>query len=108
MSFPVSFAEPTPALPAVGARSSSPTTPQRGLLRNWPVATKIAVVFGGLLLGGVLVAGGLIAYLQKVEHDAAASLQLHDDGIAQTQQWLALTQKGVETALAVCCLRKKP
>lgn len=100
MSFPASFAELTPALPAVGARSSSPATPQRGLLRNWPVATKIAVVFGGLLLGGVLVAGGLIAYLQKVEHDAAASLQLHDDGIAQTQQWLALTQKGVETALA--------
>ena len=84
----------------VDTRSATQATAQRGLLRNWPVAAKIAVVFGGLLLCGVLVAGGLIAYLQKVERDAAANLQLHDDGIAQTQQWLALTQKGVETALA--------
>ncbi|MBF6630777.1 MAG: HAMP domain-containing protein [Comamonas sp.] len=69
-------------------------------LGNWPVAVKIALVFGGLLLCGVLVAGGLIAYLQKVEHEAAASLQLHDDVLAQAQQWQALTLQGVETALA--------
>ena len=78
----------------------SQPTAQRGLLRNWPVATKIAVVFGGLLLCGVLVAGALIAYLQKVEHNAATSLQVQDEGIAHAQQWQALTEKGVETALA--------
>ncbi|HEY4663949.1 MAG TPA: hypothetical protein VIG85_03080, partial [Comamonas sp.] len=78
----------------------APSSSSSGLLRNWPVAAKIAVVFGGLLLCGVLVAGGLIAYLQKVERDAVASLQWHDSGIGQARQWQALTQKGVETALA--------
>lgn len=93
MSLPVPFLAPTVAVDAPSSSSS-------GLLRNWPVAAKIAVVFGGLLLCGVLVAGGLIAYLQKVERDAVASLQWHDSGIGQARQWQALTQKGVETALA--------
>ena len=88
----------------VNPKQPAPAHPRapsdRGVLRHWPVAVKIAVVFGGLLLCGVLVAGGLIAYLQQVERDAAASLQVHDAQLAQAQQWQALTQKGVETALA--------
>ena len=85
-----------PAHPSSVAWGISP----RCWLRNWPVATKIGVVFGGLLLCGVLVAAGLIAYLQKVEQDAASTLLQHDRAIAQAQQWQALTQQGIETALA--------
>ena len=73
---------------------------RRSWLRNWPVATKIAVVFGGLLLSGALVAAALIAYLQQVERTTSQTLQQHDAGIAQAQQWQALTQQGLETALA--------
>ena len=100
MSLPASSLAPVSVADVV--EKSTPAVPaaQGGLLRNWPVATKIAAVFGGLLLCGVLVAGGLIAYLQQVEQGAAASLQRHDEGIAQAQQWQALTQQGVETALA--------
>ncbi|MDO4593435.1 MAG: methyl-accepting chemotaxis protein [Comamonadaceae bacterium] len=71
-----------------------------GSLRNWPVGVKMAVVFGGLLLCGVLVAGALIAYLQQVERNAAARLQQHDQAMEQARQWQAVTQQGVETALA--------
>lgn len=67
----------------------------------------MAFVFGGLLLCGVLVAAGLIAYLQKVEYSAALSLDQHDAGIAQAQQWQALTQKGWKLRWPACCLRKK-
>ena len=71
----------------VNPKQPAPAHPRapsdRGVLRHWPVAVKIAVVFGGLLLCGVLVAGGLIAYLQQVERDAAASLQVHDAQLAQ-------------------------
>ena len=100
MSFsPLSLA--STALAEALPKHSTPTVvAQRGLLRNWPVATKMAVVFGGLLLCGVLVAGCLIAYLQKVEQDAAERLQQHDNSIALAQQWQALTQQGIETALA--------
>ena len=93
---------PAPAIvaPDLLAPRHSTAPSGGGMLRHWPVAVKIAVVFGGLLLCGVLVAGGLIAYLQQVEQDAAASLQVHDAHLAQAQQWQALTQKGVETALA--------
>ena len=91
---------PAPAADVVKRSVSPGTAPRRGLLRDWPVAAKMAFVFGGLLLCGVLVAAGLIAYLQKVEYSAALSLDQHDAGIAQAQQWQALTQKGVETALA--------
>lgn len=91
---------PAPAADVVKRSVFPGTAPRRGLLRDWPVAAKMAFVFGGLLLCGVLVAAGLIAYLQKVEYSAALSLDQHDAGIAQAQQWQALTQKGVETALA--------
>lgn len=100
MSLPASSLAPVSVADVVEKSTHAVPTAQGGLLRNWPVATKIAAVFGGLLLCGVLVAGGLIAYLQQVEQGAAASLQRHDEGIAQAQQWQALTQQGVETALA--------
>ncbi len=100
MSLPASSLAPVSVADGVEKTPLPALRAQGGMLRNWPVATKMAVVFGGLLLCGVLVAGGLIAYLQQVEQGAAASLQLHDDGIARAQQWQALTHQGVETALA--------
>ena len=102
MSLPVASSVSLSLAEGVGpsAHRMQTVSASRGWLRNWPVAVKMSVVFGGLLLCGVLVAGGLVAYLQKVEHDTVASLQQHDAAIAHAQQWQALTQKGVETALA--------
>lgn len=91
---------PSPVRNSAPACAAPRQVAQRNLLRNWPVAAKIAVVFGGLLLCGVLVAAGLITYLQTVERKAAHTLQQHDSGMAVAQQWQALTQQGVETALA--------
>lgn len=69
-------------------------------LSHWPVAAKMGLVFGGLLLCSVLVAVVLLVYLQRVERQAAEQLQAHDHQLAQGQQWQGLTQQRLETALA--------
>jgi methyl-accepting chemotaxis protein len=58
------------------------------------------VLFLGLLLCCVLVAGGLLAHLQSVEQQVSATVQATDKRINLALRWQALTLQGVEAALA--------
>lgn len=58
------------------------------------------VLFLGLLLSCVLVAGGLLAHLQSVEQQVSATVQATDKRINLALRWQALTLQSVEAALA--------
>ncbi|WP_043005491.1 methyl-accepting chemotaxis protein [Comamonas testosteroni] len=68
--------------------------------QNLSVARKMWVLFLGLLLCNVLVAGGLFSYLQNVEQRVSAAVQATDKRINLALRWQALTLQSVEAALA--------
>lgn len=68
--------------------------------QNLSVARKMWVLFLGLLLCNVLVAGGLFSYLQNVEQRVSTAVQATDKRINLALRWQALTLQSVEAALA--------
>lgn len=76
------------------------------MAQRWPawrhlrLAHKMAVVFGGLLLGGCLAAAVMLVFLQGVEQRTAQTVQQHDARVASSLQWQSLTQQAMEAALA--------
>ena len=57
------------------------------VFQNLSVARKMWTLFLGLLLCCVLVAGGLLSYLQSVEQRVSQSVQATDQRIHQALRW---------------------
>ena len=70
------------------------------VFQNFSVARKMWALFLGLLLCSVVVAGGLLSYLQSVEQRVSQDVQATDQRINLALRWQALTLQSVEAALA--------
>ena len=72
------------------------------VFQNFSVARKMWALFLGLLLCSVVVAGGLLSYLQSVEQRVSQDVQATDQRINLALRWQALTLQSVRRLWPAC------
>ena len=82
------------------ARSASARFSVLARIHNLSVGRKIGIVFLGMLLSSAVVAVGLLWQLQQVNTQVAHSTAASEQRMLWAVRWQALTNQGVEVALA--------